>query len=416
MGVLPTEKRNVVLDVRYLNTLLYGQPGIGKSTLASHSDGAIFFATEDGLKSLEVFEHKCGSWADVEAGVEELRSMSRKKDRPFRTVVIDTIDNLALFAALKVIEDAGGKIEHEGDLGHGKGYGLVNRKLKDVLSSIAGMRTPQGLPAYGLWLISHRKEIELEDQGRKWTKVVPSLSGSISNIVQGFTDLILFYDVRYDETKGHVRVLRTNPTRYHVAKDRTGRLPEEIECPDPATGFATLVEMIGISEEPPKSSPLKSPQKSPPKSEPKETAPKESPPKETPSNGLSEEEIAKRKEQFRALSKELKEWWKAAGESILSAGYDEVEMRKVLGEILTAISSGKLTEWVPENASKLSGDERAKAGVLIDEVYSARVQDKSFEPDVAKLLVALGRESEASYILALREDPPVDEDEIEGPF
>ncbi len=244
MGILPTKKRSPVIDLRTLNVLVYGQPGVGKSTLASQAPDSLFFATEDGVKTLEVFEHPCRDWKALEDGVQELIEIHKKPERPFRSVVIDTIDNMVLFASQKVCGD--NKWDHESDGGYGKGFGLLNRTIKETLLKISNLRDSEGSPSFGLWMISHSKEVELEDRGRKWMKTVPSLSDSQRKIIEGFADLILYADVVWDEeTQTHQRIVHTKPSRFYVAKDRTGHLPETITLSlESPTGYDRILQAL----------------------------------------------------------------------------------------------------------------------------------------------------------------------------
>ena len=60
------------------------------------------------------------------------------------------------------------KIEHESDLGFGKGYALINNEFYRVLNKLS-------LLPHGLILISHSQEKELETRTGKLTRVVPTL-------------------------------------------------------------------------------------------------------------------------------------------------------------------------------------------------------------------------------------------------
>ncbi len=71
----------------------------------------------------------------------------------FRTIIIDTIDNAYKFCTDHIVKKY--KIEHESDLGYGKGYALVNNEFQRVLTKLAFL-------PYGLFLISHAKEIEVD--------------------------------------------------------------------------------------------------------------------------------------------------------------------------------------------------------------------------------------------------------------
>ena len=116
------------------------------------------------------------------------------------------------------------KIEHESDLGYGKGYALINNEFYRVLNKLS-------LLPHGLFLISHSQEKELETRTGKITRIVPTLPEKARKIVLGMVDLILFCDLdpSADGKAGARRVIRTKPSVHYEAGDRTGRLPEVID-------------------------------------------------------------------------------------------------------------------------------------------------------------------------------------------
>jgi hypothetical protein len=118
------------------------------------------------------------------------------------------------------------KIEHESDLGYGKGYALINNEFYRVLNKLA-------LLPYGLFLISHSQEKELETRTGKLTRMVPTLPDKARKIVLGMVDVILYCDLEMstgaDGKPVSRRVTRTKPSVHYEAGDRTGRLPEVID-------------------------------------------------------------------------------------------------------------------------------------------------------------------------------------------
>ena len=85
---------------------------------------------------------------------------------------------------------------------------------------------------YGLILISHSQEKEIETRTGKHTRIVPTLPDKARKIVIGLVDLILFCDLEMkpgeDGKPSWQRVMRTKPSPNYDAGDRTGRLPEVI--------------------------------------------------------------------------------------------------------------------------------------------------------------------------------------------
>lgn len=218
--LLPTAKTPPKPNLADLTVLVYGATKIGKSTWCSHAEGALFLSTEPGLNSLEVFQVPVRSWDELLAICGELA----EGNHPYKTVIIDTVDNAFRMCADYVCRKF--KVEHESDLGFGKGYALINNEFQRVLNKLAFM-------PYGLYLISHSQEAEIETRTGKYTKIVPTLPEKARKIVLGLVDMILYCDIEAmagPENKVIARrIMRTKPSLYYEAGDRTGRLPEMID-------------------------------------------------------------------------------------------------------------------------------------------------------------------------------------------
>ena len=220
MPLLPTTKTAPKNSLTDLTVLVYGQTKIGKTTLCSQAEGALFLATEPGLNALDVFQVPILNWDDLLNACAEIS----EGKHAFKTVIIDTVDNAYRFCTEYVLRKF--KVEHESDLGYGKGYALINNEFQRVLTKLAF------LPC-GLFLISHAKEMEMESRTGKYTRVVPTLPDKARKIVLGMADMVLLCDLEIqtvDDGEPRVRrVIRTKPSIYYEAGDRTGRLPETLE-------------------------------------------------------------------------------------------------------------------------------------------------------------------------------------------
>jgi len=218
--MLPTQKTPPKASLADLTVLVYGPSKIGKSTYCSQAESTIFLATEAGLNNLEVFQVPIGTWEELLKVCAEIA----EGKHAFKTVVIDTIDNAYRMCAEHIC--AKYKVEHESDLSFGKGYALVNNEFYRVLNKLA-------LLPYGLFLVSHSQEKEVETRTGKLTKIVPTLPDKARKIVLGMVDVILYCDldvvVDAEGKQSTRRVLRTKPSVNYEAGDRTGRLPEVID-------------------------------------------------------------------------------------------------------------------------------------------------------------------------------------------
>jgi len=193
---------------------------VHNSSFCAQADGAVFLATEPGLNALDVFQVPIQSWEDLLNACAEIG----EGNHPFKTVIIDTVDNAYKFCTDYILKKF--KIDHESDLGYGKGYAIVNNEFQRVLTKLAFL-------PYGLFLVSHAKEIEVETRTGKYTRIVPTLPDKARKIVLGMVDMVLFCDLELttgEEGAQNIRrVIRTKPSLYYEAGDRTGRLPETID-------------------------------------------------------------------------------------------------------------------------------------------------------------------------------------------
>ena len=220
MALLPTEPTPPKKDLSDFIILEYGFPKAGKTTWASHFPNSVFLATESGQNAIECFKVPIDSWATFLAACNELA----RGGHDFRTIVIDTVDNLWLLCQQHVCGKH--KVEHESDLAYGKGYSLILTEFQRVLTKLSHL-------PYGLVLISHAEMEEVKTRTGSYHKVVPSLREKPRKVVLGMADMVLLCDIETvpgpEDQPTMRRVMRTKPSPYWEAGDRTGGLPETID-------------------------------------------------------------------------------------------------------------------------------------------------------------------------------------------
>jgi len=217
MPVLPTKKNTPIDDPLRYSILLYGPTKVGKTTFASHAPDAVFLATEPGTKALEVYSVPVESWATLLSALGELAAGKH----PFKTVVIDTIDNAYQFCQEHVCRENGWA--HPSDGPYGKGFSAVAGEFKRVLLKLANL-------PYGIILISHSQDKEVETRIGKYSKTTTTLPESARKIVMGLMDLVLLCDLQVGQGEDGAytqrRIIHTKASAGWDAGDRTGRLPE----------------------------------------------------------------------------------------------------------------------------------------------------------------------------------------------
>jgi len=210
---LPTAKTKPKTDFAKMNTLIFSNPKVGKSTFCSQIPGALFAPTEEGLNYLEVNRVPLiTKWSEILY----LGQLLSKEPHDFKTVVVDTVDQLYQRAEEYICQVEG--VKKVADIPMGAGYGMVKKEFIRVMTRFNSL----GL---GLVFTSHSKLREVKTKTLTYTMMDTSLSPGASQAICGFMDHILY---AYIDEKGQ-RLLRTKPTKYINAGDRSGKLPEVMQ-------------------------------------------------------------------------------------------------------------------------------------------------------------------------------------------
>lgn len=212
---LPTEKTNRVSELEKQNILIYGRAKIGKSTLCNQFPSPLFLDTENGLHHLDAFRVDCSTWEKFLTACADIS----KSNHNFKTIIIDTIDNMVLYASDFICRENG--VNYVGDLPHGRGWALVTAEINRVISKLICM-------PYGLIMVSHSVQEEIETKTKKFTRETISVTGKVRNIFLNLSDIVLFIDSDIDKNGIEQRVIRTKPSIYYEAGDRSQKLPETL--------------------------------------------------------------------------------------------------------------------------------------------------------------------------------------------
>lgn len=233
MSLLPKEKSGVNNNLSDQIILIYGRAGIGKSTICASFDKAIFLATEPGLNHLDVYSTPITSWSDFMLACKELAEGKHE----FKTVVIDTVDRLIPLCQQFIEKKM--EVEYIGDVPHGKGWFMVTSELSRVLTKLSQM-------PMGLVIVSHSKQEEVETKTAKFSRFTIDIGGKNQNVILNLMDIILFMDS--EMRKGEeVSVVRTKPSLYWEAKDKSKLLPDHIDFPpdQPEKAYEQIAKAFG---------------------------------------------------------------------------------------------------------------------------------------------------------------------------
>lgn len=199
--------------------MLYGPPGIGKSTFFSKIKGALFLHTDPGLRFIKTAKKPILSWKQFKEVTESI--VARPPDG-CNMVIIDTAD--LLFRMCRQFVCKKRNIEHVSDEEWGKGHDMLRDEFELPIAQLTGLSN-KGI---GLAFISHSKEIEIRGRTVRTSKTVPALPGAAHKIITPLCDIIGYagYSVgKADKSGGMPRIIHFDPDETVEAKDRTGLLP-----------------------------------------------------------------------------------------------------------------------------------------------------------------------------------------------
>jgi hypothetical protein len=225
--------QKVQMRSRYLNVLVYGKSGLGKTTLAGSADAVpsmrpvLFVDVEGGTESLrhsypDVDVVRVTTWEEMQALYNELHSGRTE----YQTVVIDSLTEVQKFNMYtlmkKVVEE---HPDRELEVPSVREWGI---SLEQLRRFVRGFRD---LPMNVIFTALEKGD---QDKRSGLTIVKPSLNGKLADEAAAFLDIVLYYYIKRVTIDGEQidkRFLLSGATDTHIAKDRTGKLPNPIEDP-----------------------------------------------------------------------------------------------------------------------------------------------------------------------------------------
>jgi AAA domain len=167
--------------------LLYGTPGVGKSTFAAGAPRPVFIQTEDGLNEIDCAKFPLAdSYDEVLAALAELRT----EQHDFETVVLDSLDWLELMIWARVCQETSAKSIEKADGGYGRGYVHALTYWREVVEHLNGLRDGRGMAVI---LIAHGKIEKFEDpESSPYDRYSPRLHKHAAALIGEWCDGVIF--------------------------------------------------------------------------------------------------------------------------------------------------------------------------------------------------------------------------------
>lgn len=195
-----------------LTALIYGQAGVGKSTLAASAPNAVLLDFDGGTSRMNgahiIPTLQVSQWEEVVTALDEVRQTPA-----IATIVIDTVGKMMAYMDDYIKRTNPKMRQYDGSLSL-KGFGMRKQMFLDFLKSVSVM-------GRNVIFVAH----EIEQKRGDETIIRPEVGGSSTNDLVKELDL-----VGYMEMFGNKRTISFTPCEKYYAKNACN-MPGVIEVP-----------------------------------------------------------------------------------------------------------------------------------------------------------------------------------------
>ena len=173
--VLPTEKTTIAMDISGYIFLVYGPPGVGKTTFVEDLTArTLFISTDRGTRYMPTLRLEVNNYDELLRAIKTLE-VEGANDK-YDVICLDHIDDICTMIDDHTCKTLG--VDALGDVGFAKGWKLYKKNIWAILQRLLRLETGVGLIAHETITTIKTKVIETQrimpEMGKSpWKVIIP---------------------------------------------------------------------------------------------------------------------------------------------------------------------------------------------------------------------------------------------------